>query len=82
MKYLDTRIQVRPSGQRHPAITGIHIIPEFRRLLERKDMGALSLAGVSCPVCKVAPIANCVDSTTQQPMSDNTVHLLRARRLT
>ncbi len=82
MKYLDTRIHTRPSGQRHPAISGVHIIPEFRRLLEKKDMGALSLAGVGCPVCDAHAAFSCFDAETQSYLPDNTVHLLRARLLT
>jgi len=73
------RLHKRPSGTRHAAISGIHIIPELRHLLKPTDAGFDD--GVACPECGAVAMVTCVDPQTQQRYPDDTVHLSRARSL-
>lgn len=78
------RIHSRPSGLRHPAISGIHTSREWQRE-HREELDALKLGlastGVECPRCKAAPSAPCVDERTKDHMGWHEVHIERAESM-
>lgn len=69
---------VRPSGERHFAISGIHISKENRRKFQ-EDLRGMNLGnpGIDCPECGADAQYRCKDEHGD-PMPWDTVHLSRA----